>query len=74
MATVSVEVNLNEFSEYEIIEELEKYGYTVLGDDAVLGFQYELDRGNLRECLVEMEKYIPGLRGLVYALDKITNA
>lgn len=73
MATVSVEVNLNEFDDDALIQEVESRRYTVIGDDVALGFQYELDRGNLRECLVEMEKHIPGLRNLVHALDKITN-
>lgn len=68
----TVEIDLDDFEDSDLIGELESRGYVVLGSDIVDGFKYDLNRNDLRECLFQMERFIPELSGLVSALDKLT--
>lgn len=68
---VKVEVDLDDLEDNDLIDELESRGYVVLDSDIVDSFKFELDRNDLRECLFQMERFIPELKGLVSALDKL---
>lgn len=64
---------VDDLEDNDLIDELESRGYVVLGSDIVEGFAYELKtRNDLRECLFQIERFIPELSGLVSALDKTT--
>lgn len=59
--------------EFDLILELESRGYVTLGAEHVDSIKYDLDRNELRECLIQIERYIPEVKGLVSLLDKLTN-
>lgn len=72
--TVEIDLDdlVDDLEDSDLIRELESRGYVVLESDIVDGFKYDLNRNDLRECLFQMERFIPELSGLVSALDKLT--
>ena len=73
MAYVSVDVNLREFDDVELIEELEDRGWVIpdkkdeshiinenLAEDMIDWFR----RGNAKEALIALERIYPEMRGI----------
>jgi hypothetical protein len=65
MAGVYVEVELDEFSDEELLSEMRCRGYTVGSDmDNIVTIEHYWNRGQKQEALIHLERYFPELRGI----------
>jgi hypothetical protein len=66
--TVEVDVDLDDFDDDEIIEYVESLGYTVTKDPAAdanfTDVIWNIERGNLKEALILLERELPTLKGI----------
>lgn len=64
-ATVEVDVELDDFEDAELIDEIEARGYSV-EDQAhdIIAIEYCWQRGDKKEALILLERKFPELRGL----------
>lgn len=66
--TVEVDVDLDEFDDEEIIYYMEFRGYTVTKDPAAdasfVDVVWNIERGNLKEALIQLEREVPELKGI----------
>jgi hypothetical protein len=66
--TVEVDVDLDEFDDEEIIDYMECRGYTVTRDSAAdasfVDVVWNIQRGELKEALILLERQIPKLKGI----------
>ena len=64
--TVEVDVDLDDFDDDEIINYLERQGYTVSKKQEVdfVDVEWHVGRGELKEALILLERKIPKLRGI----------
>ena len=63
---VDVDIDLDDFDEDEIINYLERQGYTVSKEQEVdfVDVEWHVGRGELKEALILLERKIPKLRGI----------
>ena len=67
---VEVEVDLENFQDAEIIEELETRGYHVSEmEHDIIGIEYDWNRGAKKEALIHLERKFPELRGISNLVD-----
>lgn len=66
--TVYIDVELSDFDEDEIVEYLEHRGYKVTKDNlqeaAYVDVAWHVNRGELKEALILLEREIPELKGI----------
>lgn len=64
--TVDVDINLDDFDYGEIVDYLERHGYTVSKEQEVdyTDVEWYVQRGNLKEALILLERKIPELKGI----------
>lgn len=64
-ATVEVDVELDDFEDSELIDEIEARGYSV-EDQAhdIIAIEYYWQRGDKKEALILLERKFPELRGI----------
>jgi hypothetical protein len=66
--TVEVDVDLDEFDDEEIIDYMECRGYIVTKDAAAdacfVDVAWHIQRGELKEALILLERQIPKLKGI----------
>lgn len=64
--TVDVDVDLDDFDDDEIIDHLERQGYFVSKEQEVdyVEVEWHVQRGNLKEALILLERKIPKLKGI----------
>jgi hypothetical protein len=66
--TVEIDVELDEFDDEEIIDYIENRGYTVTKDPAAdacfVDVVWNIERGNLKEALILLERELPALKGI----------
>lgn len=66
--TVEVDVDLDEFDDEEIIDYMECRGYTVTknpaADASFVDVVWNIERGNLKEALIQLEREVPKLKGI----------
>ena len=66
--TVYVDVEMDEFDDDDLIDELESRGYTVTKDPAAdacfVDVAWNIQRGNLKEALILLERELPELEGI----------
>jgi hypothetical protein len=66
--TVEVDVDIDEFDDEEIIDYMECRGYTVTRDSAAdesfVDVVWNIERGNLKEALIQLEREVPELKGI----------
>ncbi len=66
--TVEVDVDLDDFDDEEIIDYMEGRGYTVTKDPAAdacfVDVAWNIERGNLKEALILLERELPELKGI----------
>lgn len=65
---VYTDVDLDEFDDDDLIEELENRGYTVTKNPTVeedfVDVEWYIERGNLKEALIHLERKMPDLKGI----------
>lgn len=70
---VEVKCDLDDLEDHELIEEMESRGYSVFFKGTPLDYAaWCLQNGNISECLFQIEREFPQLKGLSRALDKLT--
>lgn len=66
--TVEVDVDLDDFDDDEIIDYLHCRGYTVTkdaaADDCFVDVKWHIQRGELKEALILLEREVPELKGI----------
>jgi hypothetical protein len=66
--TVEVDVDLDDFDDEEIIDYMDSRGYTVTKDPAAdacfVDVAWHIQRGNLKEALILLERELPELKGI----------
>ena len=66
--TVEVDVDIDEFDDEEIIDYMKCRGYTVTRDPAAdasfVDVVWNIERGNLKEALIQLEREVPELKGI----------
>ena len=66
--TVEIDVELDEFDDEEIIDYMICRGYTVTRDPAAdasfVDVVWNIERGNLKEALIQLEREVPELKGI----------
>jgi|LakMenEpi03Aug12_release.lakeMendotaPanAssembly.Ray.scaffolds.fasta_scaffold03894_33 hypothetical protein len=66
--TVYVDVDADDFDDDDLIDELERRGYTVTKDPAAdacfVDVAWHIERGNLKEALILLERELPELKGI----------
>ncbi len=66
--TVYVDVDADDFDDDDLIDELERRGYTVTKDPAAdasfVNVAWNIQRGNLKEALILLERELPELKGI----------
>ena len=66
--TVCIDVDLEDFDDDELVDELEDRGYTVTKDPAVdtklVNVFWHVQRGELKEALIHLEREFPKLKGI----------
>ena len=66
--TVYVDVDADDFDDDDLIDELERRGYTVTKDPAAdacfVDVAWHIERGNLKEALILLERELPTLKGI----------
>ena len=68
---VEVDVDLDEFADDDLIEELEARGYYVSADGHhdIIAIEYHWNRGDKKEALVLLERKFRELRGISQLAD-----
>jgi hypothetical protein len=65
---VEVDVDLDDFDDGEIIDYMERQGYTVTKNPAArtsfTDVAWHIERGNLKEALILLERELPELKGI----------
>jgi ectoine hydroxylase-related dioxygenase (phytanoyl-CoA dioxygenase family) len=65
---VDVDIDLDDFDDEEIIDYMECRGYTVTKDAAAdasfVDVVWNIERGNLKEALIQLEREVPELKGI----------
>lgn len=66
--TVYVDVDADDFDDDDLIDELERRGYTVTKDPTAdacfVDVAWHIERGNLKEALILLERELPELKGI----------
>jgi|LauGreDrversion4_2_1035121.scaffolds.fasta_scaffold02508_18 hypothetical protein len=68
---VEVEVDLDEFDDQELIDEVEARGFYVSEDDQhdIIAIEYHWNRGDKKEALVLLERKFRELHGISQLVD-----
>jgi hypothetical protein len=68
---VEVEVDLDEFDDQELIEEVEARGFYVSDADHndIIAIEYHWNRGDKKEALILLERKFSELRGISQLVD-----
>lgn len=70
LTEVEVEVDLDNFEDEELIEELEARGYYVSEmEHDIIGIEYDWNRGAKKDALIHLERKFPELRGISKLID-----
>jgi hypothetical protein len=66
--TVYIDVDAGDFDDDDLIDELENRGYTVTKDPAAdacfVDVEWHIQRGELKEALILLERQVPDLKGI----------
>lgn len=66
--TVYVDVEMDEFDDDDLVDELESRGYTVTKDPVAeacfVDIEWHVQRGELKEALILLERQVPDLKGI----------
>lgn len=65
---VEFDVDASDFDEDDLVDELERRGYTVTKDPAAsacfVNVEWHVQRGELKEALILLERQVPDLKGI----------
>lgn len=65
LTEVEVEIDLDNFEDGELIEELEARGYFISeSEHDIIGIEYDWNRGARKEALILLERKFPELIGI----------
>lgn len=62
--TVEVDIDLDDFDDEDLIEELEARGYQVSREPEVISAEHYWNQGNHKEALIMLERQFPEMIGL----------
>jgi hypothetical protein len=68
---VEVDINLDDFDDQELIEEVEARGFYVSENDQhdIISIEYHWNRGNKKEALILLERKFPELLNISKLVD-----
>ena len=71
---VEVDINLDDFHDSDLVEELEARGFYVSdvsenGQTDIIAIEYHWNRGNKKEALILLERKFPELIGISKLID-----
>lgn len=68
---VEVDINLDDFHDSELVEELEARGFYVSenGQTDIIAIEYHWNRGNKKEALILLERMFPELLNISKLVD-----
>lgn len=70
LTEVEVDVDLDDFDDKELIEELEARGYFISeSEHDIIGIEYDWNRGAKKEALIHLERKFPELIGISKLVD-----
>lgn len=67
--TVCVDVDLDNFEDSELIEEMKYRGYHVSEEPEIISIENYWNQGNRKEALILLERKFPELRGISQLVD-----
>lgn len=67
--TISIDVDLDDFDDKELIEELRARGYYVGDEDEMFSVEAHWQRGDKKEALILLEREYPALFGIAKLIN-----